>query len=291
MLAGQLAALPASYRPDVAVIVVGGNDVTHRVPVAESVRHLEEAIADLRARGAEVVVGSCPDLGALRPVPQPLRALGSRASRQLAQAQEAAAVRRRRARGVAGPRRRAVLHHQPRRDVQPRPVPPQRAGYKRTAKALLPSVLAALGLEDDVPFGHRRPGAGRAGLPIRPRGPPARLDTGHRPPPAEDPHDDQADQAARLAQLAVRPGPVRAGSRPARVVAAGRLGGRLAGRPGRPARRPAGRARRPLPDGPRQRGRRDRDRLRLERPDVPALHVRRPARARRVGARGAWPPS
>ena len=32
-----------------------------------------------------------------------------------------------------------------------------------------------------------------------------------------------------------------------------------------------------VPDGPRQRGRRDRDRLRLERPDLPALHVRRPA--------------
>ncbi len=75
MLADQLAALPPAYRPDLAVIVVGGNDVTHRVPVAESVRHLEEAIAALRDRGAEVVVGTCPDLGALRPVPQPLRAL------------------------------------------------------------------------------------------------------------------------------------------------------------------------------------------------------------------------
>ncbi|HET6938634.1 MAG TPA: SGNH/GDSL hydrolase family protein, partial [Nocardioides sp.] len=93
MLAAQLATLPATYRPDVAVVVVGGNDVTHRVPVSESVRHLEAAIVELRGRGAEVVVGTCPDLGALRPVPQPLRALGSRASRQLAQAQEAAAVR------------------------------------------------------------------------------------------------------------------------------------------------------------------------------------------------------
>ena len=80
MLADQLAGLSPSYRPDVAVIVVGGNDVTHRVPVSESVRHLEETIVALRERGAVVVVGTCPDLGALRPVPQPLRALGSRAS-------------------------------------------------------------------------------------------------------------------------------------------------------------------------------------------------------------------
>jgi len=34
---------------------------------------------------------------------------------------------------------------------------PSAAGYKRTAKALLPSVLAALGLEHDPPFGHRLP--------------------------------------------------------------------------------------------------------------------------------------
>jgi lysophospholipase L1-like esterase len=157
MLGSQLATLPASYRPDVAVIVVGGNDVTHRVPVAESVRHLEEAIAALRARGAAVVVGSCPDLGALRPVPQPLRALGSRASRQLAQAQEAAAVR-------AGAHAVSLAHvvgpffiTNPDEMFSLDRFHPSAAGYKRTAKALLPSLLAALGLEDDVPFGHRRP--------------------------------------------------------------------------------------------------------------------------------------
>jgi lysophospholipase L1-like esterase len=157
MLAGQLAALPASYRPDVAVIVVGGNDVTHRVPVAESVRHLEAAIADLRQRGAAVVVGTCPDLGALRPVPQPLRALGSRASRQLAQAQEAAAVRN-------GAHAVSLAHvvgpffiTNPDEMFSLDRFHPSALGYKRTAKAMLPSVLAALGLEPDVPFGHRPP--------------------------------------------------------------------------------------------------------------------------------------
>ena len=54
MLATQLASLPGSYRPDVAVIVVGGNDVTHRVPVADSVRHLVEAAAGVE--GIEVVI-------------------------------------------------------------------------------------------------------------------------------------------------------------------------------------------------------------------------------------------
>jgi lysophospholipase L1-like esterase len=157
MLAAQLATLPASYRADVAVIIVGGNDVTHRVPVAESVGHLAEAIAALRARGAAVVVGTCPDLGALRPVPQPLRALGSRASRQLAQAQEEVAVR-------AGAHTVSLARVVgPFFDTFPEEMfsldrfHPSAAGYKRTAKALLPSVLAALGLEGDLPLGHRRP--------------------------------------------------------------------------------------------------------------------------------------
>lgn len=157
MLAEQLAGLPASYRPDIAVIVVGGNDVTHRVPVAESVRHLEAAIADLRRRGAAVVVGTCPDLGALRPVPQPLRALGSRASRQLAQAQEAAAVRN-------GAHAVSLAHvvgpffiTNPDEMFSLDRFHPSALGYKRTAKAMLPSVLAALGLEPEVPFGHRPP--------------------------------------------------------------------------------------------------------------------------------------
>jgi len=151
MLAAQLAGLPPDYRPAVAVVVVGGNDVTHRVPVAEAARDLESAVRALRERGAEVVVGTCPDLGALRPVPQPLRALGSRASRQLAAAQAAATLR---AGGhvvslarVVGP---FFISHPDEMFSLDR-FHPSGLGYRRTAAALLPSVLAALGLEDAVP--------------------------------------------------------------------------------------------------------------------------------------------
>ena len=163
MLAAQLATLPDSYRPDVAVVVVGGNDVTHRVPVADSVRHLAEAIDELRGRGAEVVVGTCPDLGALRPVPQPLRALGSRASRQLAEAQRAAALER-------GARVVSLAHvvgpffiTSPEEMFSLDRFHPSAHGYKRTAKAMLPSVLAALGMVQEVPFGHHAPGVGGSG--------------------------------------------------------------------------------------------------------------------------------
>ncbi len=157
MLAEQLDALPADYRPHLAVVIVGGNDVTHRVPVGESVKHLESCIERLRGAGAEVVVGTCPDLGALRAVPQPLRALGSRASRQLAAAQRTAALER----GawvvsladVVGP----FFITNPDEMFSFDRFHPSALGYKRTAAAMLPSLLAALGERDDVPFGHHAP--------------------------------------------------------------------------------------------------------------------------------------
>jgi hypothetical protein len=40
---------------------------------------------------------------------------------------------------------------------------PSAHGYKRTAKAMLPSVLAALGVVQDLPFGHHAPGVGGSG--------------------------------------------------------------------------------------------------------------------------------
>ena len=156
-LAGQLDSLPEGYRPDLAVLIVGGNDVTHRVPVGDAVKRLEECIDRLRALGAEVVVGTCPDLGALRAVPQPLRALGSRASRQLAQAQRVAALER----GayavsladVVGP----FFITNPDEMFSLDRFHPSALGYKRTAAAMLPSLLAALGEREDVPFGHHAP--------------------------------------------------------------------------------------------------------------------------------------
>ncbi|MDR6865648.1 lysophospholipase L1-like esterase [Microbacterium resistens] len=139
-LESQLDGLPAGYRPDVAVIVVGGNDVTHRIPVSVSVRHLEEAISRLRIRDVEVVVGTCPDLGALRPVPQPLRHLASRLSRRLAEAQMEAATR-------GGARavdlRRAVgpmFFDEPDTMFSLDRFHPSALGYRRTADALLPAL-------------------------------------------------------------------------------------------------------------------------------------------------------
>lgn len=144
-LSEQLAVLPAGYAPDLAVVIVGGNDVTHRVPLATSVSHLTGAISRLRERGAAVVVGTCPDLRALRAVPQPLRSLASRMSRQLARAQADAAA-------AAGARvfslRRTVgpmFLAEPDRMFSLDRFHPSALGYRRTADALLPVALAALG--------------------------------------------------------------------------------------------------------------------------------------------------
>ena len=77
---------------DVAVVMVGANDVTHRTRPAVAVRALAEAVRRLRAAGAQVVVGTCPDLGTIEPIAQPLKYLARRWSRELAAAQTIAVV-------------------------------------------------------------------------------------------------------------------------------------------------------------------------------------------------------
>jgi lysophospholipase L1-like esterase len=84
--------LASGWWPDVAVILIGGNDVTHRVRVPVAVACLAQAVRELRATGCEVVVGTCPDLGTIRPIRPPLRWLARRWSRQLAAAQTYAVV-------------------------------------------------------------------------------------------------------------------------------------------------------------------------------------------------------
>ncbi|MFK4761996.1 SGNH/GDSL hydrolase family protein [Microbacterium sp. ZW T5_45] len=142
-LAAQLDGLPTDYLPDVAVIVVGGNDVTHRIPVATSATYLREAIERLRERGAQVVVGTCPDLGALRPVPQPLRRLAASMSRRLAEAQADTA----RATGAEPvDLRRAVgpmFFDEPEAMFSMDRFHPSPLGYRRTAEALLPAASRA----------------------------------------------------------------------------------------------------------------------------------------------------
>lgn len=134
-----------AHRPDVAVIMIGTNDVTHRVPAATSLRHLEAAVRRLRAAGAEVVVGTCPDLGTVEPIAQPLRTIARRASRQLAAGQTIAVVE---AGGrtvslgdLLGPEFAAAAGTM----FGPDRFHPSPEGYAAAAAALLPAVAGALG--------------------------------------------------------------------------------------------------------------------------------------------------
>src|SRR5262249_18313366 len=66
------------------------NDVTALNGVSQSARRLGNTVRKLHARGAIVVVGTCPDLGVIAAIPQPLRALVHARGSQLARAQAAA---------------------------------------------------------------------------------------------------------------------------------------------------------------------------------------------------------
>jgi lysophospholipase L1-like esterase len=135
----------AGVHPDLAVLMIGANDVTARTKPADAVPHLENAVRRLRAMGAEVVVGTCPDLGTIRPLAQPLRAYARRLSREMAKAQTVAVVR---AGGrtvslgdLLGPLFATRLELFSEDQFHP-----SAAGYAEASRAVLPSCLDALGL-------------------------------------------------------------------------------------------------------------------------------------------------
>jgi len=136
-------ALPV--HPDLALIIIGANDVTHRTLPSESVRLLVHGVRRLRDAGAEVVVGTCPDLGTVEPLAFPLRQLARAWSRRLAAAQTIACVEAG-ARTVSlgsllGPEFAAA----PRELFSSDRFHPSATGYASAAVALLPSIAAALG--------------------------------------------------------------------------------------------------------------------------------------------------
>ena len=210
-------------RPDVAMIMIGANDVTSRTKPAVSVRYLAEAVRRLVGTGCQVVVGTCPDLGTIRPISQPLRLLARRWSRQLAAAQTIAVV----AEGgrtvslgdVLGPTFAEDLSLFSRDQFHP-----SAAGYAAAAAVMLPSIADSLGVWPASAdrglrgrIGSVRPvaraaasAAGRAGTEVQPtevRG----SDSGHRGPWARlrrrrPPEMPTADAAAGAARQVAGPG-------------------------------------------------------------------------------------
>jgi len=136
----------ALRRPlDVAVILIGANDVTHRVPPEVATHQLGRAISTLRGMGVEVVVGTCPDLGSVKPLLQPLRTLARIRSRQMAQAQTVVAVEQGAIAVSLGNLLGSEFATDPHMWSSDR-FHPSPAGYARVVDALLPSVLEVLGV-------------------------------------------------------------------------------------------------------------------------------------------------
>lgn len=140
--------------PDVAVILVGANDVTHTVLPSASVRHLSEAVRRLREAGTEVLVGTCPDLGTVKPIAPPLKQFARAWSRRIAAAQTIAVVqeggRTVSLGSVLGPEFAAA----PALLFGPDQFHPSADGYRSLVQVLLPSTLAAVGL---TPADEERP--------------------------------------------------------------------------------------------------------------------------------------
>ena len=148
-LATQVARAQLGVRPDLAVILVGTNDATHLVRPGEAAAALATAVRRLRDAGTAVVVGTCPDLAALRAVAPPLRQIVGWYGRRVARAQASAA----RAAGAAvvdlatqvGPVFRAdagMLCHDG--------FHPSADGYRVMAYALFPELAAAANLSSSI---------------------------------------------------------------------------------------------------------------------------------------------
>ena len=142
---GQLAAQVGRALPlaaDLAVVIIGANDLARFVPVEQAATALAVAVADLRAAGTDVVVVPAPDMSAVPFVPP--------ASRPAVRA--ACALLQRRQAAVAEGAGASVAHiaEEVGRAFSADPAlfsadrfHPSSAGYARIATALLPHVLAA----------------------------------------------------------------------------------------------------------------------------------------------------
>ncbi|GAA4916586.1 SGNH/GDSL hydrolase family protein [Streptomyces coeruleoprunus] len=132
--------------PDVCVIMIGANDVTHRMSATQSVRYLSETVRRLRDAGSQVVVGTCPDLGTIEPVYQPLRWFARRLSRQLAAAQTIVVVEQGGSTVSLGDLLGPEFAANPREMFGADNYHPSAEGYATAAMAVLPTVCAVLGV-------------------------------------------------------------------------------------------------------------------------------------------------
>jgi lysophospholipase L1-like esterase len=153
-LQGQVDAMfVAGPPPDAAVIMIGANDITALNGIPQSARRLGDAVKRLRASGAVVIVGTCPDFGSITAIPQPLRWVTRNLGLRLARAQ-AGAVRA--AGGVPVPFADLLapeFYQAPHELFSDDMYHPSSAGYALAAQQLLPALTHELGVStEDLPW-------------------------------------------------------------------------------------------------------------------------------------------
>jgi lysophospholipase L1-like esterase len=153
-LGRQVSGLTANL-PQLAVIIVGANDVKTRVRPGTSALQLRRVLDALQEQGCAVVVGTCPDLGTVRPVKPPLRWVVRQWSRLLAAAQAAATVDAGAVAVQLGELLGADFLAEPHVYFGADRFHPSAAGQRRVVDVLLPAALVALGAESTVHSARR----------------------------------------------------------------------------------------------------------------------------------------
>jgi lysophospholipase L1-like esterase len=144
-VSGDLAAQVRRAEPfgaDLAVVVIGANDLARFIPPEQAATALASAVTALRARGADVVAVPAPDMSMVPFVPPAFRPLVQAACAQLQRRQTA--VVEAAGGSVAGVAAEVAgaFAADPAMFSADR-FHPSSAGYARIAAALAPSVLAA----------------------------------------------------------------------------------------------------------------------------------------------------
>jgi lysophospholipase L1-like esterase len=139
---GRQTQLATAWRPDLALIIIGANDLTHFVPPQQAGAYLAEAVRSLRVAGAEVVVAPAPDLSVVPWVPPQMR-MAVRAGSKLLQDEQSRVA-------LAEGARVAAIGVGPAAGFQVDPglfsadrFHPSSAGYAVIAESLAPTVREA----------------------------------------------------------------------------------------------------------------------------------------------------
>lgn len=150
--------------PDVVVLLIGTNDVTHLIPTSHLAEDTVNLLARLHRLDAPVVMSSLPEFGAMRAVPRGLRLVLQTRAIQARRVHRQAALN---VEGVDLVDVRGILGHEFVRDatlLSPDRFHPSPAGYSRIADVLAPAVTAAIVSRSREDGAERsdRPSVGRA---------------------------------------------------------------------------------------------------------------------------------